>query len=331
MISGYRFTAVLHVAATLGVADLVHGAARSLEELAQETGVHAPSLLRLLRGLAVMGVMDEVEPGHFRLTTIGELLRTNAPQSLRGMAMRTGDEAGMRTWGNLLHTIKTGETTFDHVHGMSGFEFFAQNPEISAGFNRAMVEGTQAAAPAILDAYDFSRFGTVADIGGGSGALIAAILVEHPGLRGVLFDTPAGADWAPRLLEKAGLANRCEIAKGDFFKDPLPSGCDAYVLKSIIHDWNDDCALVILRRCREAACDKGVLVVIEPVMPEKVSAKDPDRFIVLSDLNMLVNTGGRERTEAEFGQLLATARFKVNQILPTTAPYPLNVIEALPN
>jgi len=330
MISGYRFTAVLHVAATLGVADFLEGGAKHAEELADKTGAHAPSLLRLLRGLAVMGVVDEVESGRFQLNTIGDLLRTEAPQSLRGMAARTGDEDAMRTWGNLLHTVKTGETTFDYVHGVPSFDFFAKNPEISAGFNRAMVEGTRAAAPAILDACDFSRFGTIADVGGGSGALIAAILVEHPGVRGVLFDTSTGAAGAPRLLEKAGVADRCEVVVGDFFVDPLPAGCDAFILKSIIHDWDDARALAILKNCREAISDNGVLVVIEPVMPEKVAAKDPDRSIVSSDLNMLVNTGGRERTEAEFTELFASTRFKLNAVKPTKAPFPLDVIEAAP-
>jgi hypothetical protein len=330
MISGYRFTAVLHVAATLGIADLVQGRDRDFRELAEEAGAHPSSLLRLMRGLAVMGVVEEIEPGRFQLTAIGDLLRMDVPQSLRGMAMRTGDEAGMRTWGNLLHTIKTGETTFAHVHGMSGFAYFAANPEIPAGFNRAMVEFTRAAAPAILAAYDFSPFACVADIGGGSGALIGAILEAHPRLRGVLFDTPSGADWAPRLLEKAGVIDRCKIIEGDFFADPLPGGCDGYVLKSIIHDWDDDRALAVLQGCRRAITDNGKLLVIEPVMPEKVEAKDPDRSIVSSDLNMLVNTGGRERTEAEFRDLLAAARFKLNAVMLTNAPFPLNVIEAVP-
>ena len=194
-----------------------------------------------------------------------------------------------------------------------------------------MTEATRWAAPAVLAVYDFSRFRTVVDVGGGNGTLLGALLAANPGLRGTIFDLPSGVAGARPHLEAAGLADRCEVVSGDFFADPLPSGGDAYVLKSVIHDWNDDRSRAILENCRRAMPAHGRLLIIEPVVPAKVDGSPAHRMMVLSDLNMLAVTGGRERTEPEFGVLLASAGFRLERVVPAQPPSNFSVIEALPD
>lgn len=330
MIEGYRSTAVLHVAARLGIADLLRDGAKDATELAATTQAHGPSLLRLLHGLTVLGIVDEVQPGRFQLTPLGIPLQKDAPQSLRGTALRSGDETEMRVWGNLFHAVKTGETAFDHVFGMGPFDFLARNHAVSAAFNRSMVASTRQAAPAILAAYDFSRFRNIVDVGGGSGAFVAAILQAHPDMRGVVFDTTAGIEGAPALLEEAGVADRCEIVEGDFFVNELPPGADAYIVKSVIDDWDDDRTVALLKNCRRAIPAHGRLVVIGPVMPEQVEPSEPVHAVVMFDLQMLVSSGGRERTESQLAALFAAAGFRLTAAIPTGASFPYSVIEGLP-
>jgi orsellinic acid C2-O-methyltransferase len=328
LVYGYRASALMYVADSLGIADALGGGARTTEDLAAENGTHGPALLRVLRGLTVLGVLDETEPGRFALTEQGGLMRDGVSGSVKGVALFNSGGGAMQTWGELLHTVKTGETTFDHVRGMTSFEFFAQNPEINAGFNAAMARGTRVSAPGIIAACDFLRFGTVVDVGGGNGTLLAAILTAHEGLRGIVQDSAAGAEDAPRMLEKAGVADRCAIDVRDFFESASQGG-DAYILKHIIHDWNDEQSTTILRNIRQVVKADGRLLLIEAVLPAKVDTSDPAWMAVMGDLNMLVNTGGRERTEDEFRDLLAASGFRLERVIPAEAPWPLYVLESV--
>jgi len=330
MITAYMTSQVIYVAARLGIAELLADGAQSGDELARATGTHAPSLRRLLRGLAVVGVLDEVEPGRFALTPFGALLRPGVPGSVRNLALLFVDEPVWRAWGGLLHSVRTGETAFDHVFGMGTFDYFAQNPEAAAIFHEAMTEGTRWAAPAVIAAYDFSRFRTVVDVGGGNGTLIAAILAATPGLRGTVFDLPIGVEGARRHLEAAGVADRCQVVEGDFFRQPLPGGADAYLLKSVIHDWDDERSVAILENCRRAMPAHAKLLLVEPVLPASVERCEAHQRMMMSDLNMLAVAGGRERTEAEFRALFTAAGFGLSAVVPAGAPSIYSVIEGAP-
>lgn len=228
LIDGHRSTALVYVAARLGIADLLAAGPRTGEEPAQAAGAHAPSLHRLLRGLALLGVLAEGEDGRFGLTPVGETLRSDTPNSLRGSAIGVG-EGSAHAWLGLLHSARTGETAFNHVFGMSVWEHRPEHPELNDYFNQRMVQGTQRSAAAIVAAYDFSSCHTIADVGGGHGALLAAILQAHPHVRGVLFDQPHVVAGARPLLEAAGVVDRCEIVSGSFF-EAVPEGADAYLL-----------------------------------------------------------------------------------------------------
>lgn len=325
---GYMTSQVIGVAARLGIADVLRDGAKTSEELATATGAHAPSLLRLLRALACLGVLVEVEPGRFELTSLGAPLRRDAPNSVRALTMLFCDEAVWTAWGNLLHSVRTGENAFEQAFGIGAFEYFARNPVLSAIFNEAMAEHTRTVAPCVVAGYDFSRFRTIVDVGGGNGTLIAAILEATPGLRGILFDTPAGVEAAGATLEAAGVADRCRIVEGDFFES-VPDGGDACVLKSVIHDWDDDRSITILDNCRRAMPADGTLLLVEPVLPPRVESA-AITGMVMSDLNMLVVASGRERTETEFQALFTSAGFELTAVTPTLAPTDYSVIEGVP-
>jgi len=233
-----------------------------------------------------------------------------------------------RTWGGLLHSVRTGEPAFDHVFGMSNFEYWAHDAEAGAthdAYFRAMARTTSAP---LVAAYDFSRFGTVVDVGGSAGALLAAILQAHPGVRGVLFDLPHVVAGAAAVLTEAGVADRCAVVGGTFFES-VPAGGDAYLLKYVIHDWDDARAVAILRRCREVTAPESVLLLIEQVLPERLEAGAAAQRVARLDLQMLVLTpGGRERTEGEFRALLREAAFELRAVLPTASPF--HILEAVP-
>lgn len=322
---GYMPAQIVHVAAELGLADALADGPRSSEDLAKETGAHAPSLHRLLRGLAALGAVEQRERDLFELTAEGQRLRTDAPDSIRALVRLFCGPDVWRSWGDMTETVRTGEHAWKRVTGRTSFESFESDPELSATFNRAMAEHTRAVAPGFVEAHDFSRYGTVADLGGGDGTLLAAILREHGGLRGLLFDLPAGLAAAAGTLGDA--AGRVEIVPGDFF-DSVPGGADAYVLKSVLHDWNDEKAAAILRNVRRAMRPDARLLILEQVMPEIVTPEAAG--IVRNDLNMLVATGGCERTEAGFRDLLAAAGFTGVSFTGPLPPSAYCVIEAGP-
>lgn len=328
MIAGYASAQIVHVAAQLGLADLLADGPRSLEDLAAATGTHAPSLARLVRALAALGIVAEANGGRIELTPLGVPLRSDAPGSVRDAVLFLVGEWFWRAWGGLLHSVRTGEPAFDRIYGMSNFEYWAHEPEAGAihdAFFRAMTRTTNAP---IVGAYDFSRFGIVVDVGGSTGALLAAILLAHPGVRGILFDLPHVVSGAGSVLAEAGVAARCEVVGGSFFES-VPKGGDAYVLRYVIHDWDEERSVAILRRCREAMAPGAVLLLVEQVVPERLEAVPEARRVTRLDLQMLVLTpGGRERTVEEFRSLLRAAGFELRAVKPTASPF--RILEAVP-
>jgi hypothetical protein len=328
MVTGYAGAQVIHVAAQLGLADLLAAGPRPVEELAAATGTHAPSLRRLVRALTALGVVAEAEGGRVALTPLGGPLRAAAPDSVRDAVLFLGGEWCWRAWGDLLNSVRTGAPGFDRVFGMSNFDYWAHDADAGAihdAFFRAQARTT---GPPIVAAYDFGRFGTVVDVGGGTGALLAAVLQAHPASRGVLYDLPHVVAGAGPVLAAAGVADRCAAVGGSFF-EAVPAGGDAYLLKYVLHDWDDERAVAILRRCRAAAAPGAVLLVVEQVLPERLAPGAAARRVTRLDLQMLVMTpGGRERTEREFRALLAAADFALRATLPTASPF--HILEAAP-
>jgi SAM-dependent methyltransferase len=279
--------------------------------LASATGAHAPTLYRLLRTLASLGVFQEDEESRFALTPLGAALQTG-PGSMRAMVVHMGEEPSWRAWGDLLNSVMTGESAFKHVHGMEVFPYYAEHPESNEPFNQAMTEYSEAVGQAVTQVYDFSGYRQVIDVGGGHGKLITAILKANPNIKGVLFDLPPAAEDARASLAAAGLAERCETVGGDFFQS-VPAGGDLYILKSIIHDWDDERAIKILKNINRAIEPDGKLLLAEIVIapgPESAISK-------LSDLHMLIMTGGCERTESEYSKLYEAAGFRLTRIIPT--------------
>jgi hypothetical protein len=321
LVNGYQLSQALSVAATLGVADLLADGPRTSDELADATDSHPDALYRLLRALAGAGVLHEADGGRFSLTELGESLRADAPESVRGWAAFVGRPYYRAAWSELLHTVRTGENAFRHVHGVDPWTYRAERPDDSTLFDRAMESSTRGSIAAVLEAYDFGRFGTVVDVGGGNGTLLAALLEAYPAMRGVVFDQPHVVDAAAALLRERGLADRCSIQGGSFF-DGVPEGGDAYVLKHIVHDWEDDDAVAILRTVREAARSGAAVLVLE----RDLGSPNEAPLAKLGDLNMLVVPGGRERTAQEYAALFEAAGLE--NVLEVRSAAGLSVYEA---
>jgi hypothetical protein len=302
LVSGFQLSQALSVAATLGVADLLADGPRTSDDLADATDSHPDAVYRLLRALAAAGVLHEADGRRFSLTELGEPLRRDAAESVHGWAAFIGRPYYRAAWSELLHSVRTGENAFRHVHGVDPWTYRAERPDESAVFDRAMESSTRGSIAAMLAAYDFGRFGTVVDVGGGNGTLLAALLETHPALRGVVFDQPHVVDAAAALLRERGLADRCRVEAGSFF-DGVPSGGDAYVLKHIVHDWEDADAVAILHAVQAAAGPGAAVLVLE----RDLGAPNETPVAKLGDLNMLVVPGGRERTEQEYAALFEAA------------------------
>ncbi len=318
LVAGYQVSQAIHVAAVLGIADLLADGPRTSDELAEATATDPDALFRLLRALDVVEIVEADGDGTFSLGRLGQGLQSDAPDSLAGWAAFVGRGFYWEAWAHLIDSVRTGENAFRIAHGTSVWEHRARNPEDSAAFDRGMAAMTRRVIGAILEAYDFGRFGTIVDVGGGNGALLAAIMERHPSVHGVLFDQPhvvAGAN--------ADLAARCTVVGGDFFAE-VPAGGDAYVLKWIIHDWEDEESRAILRVCRSAMADGAALLLVERVL-EGPNDEPWSRF---SDLNMLVGPGGRERTLDEYERLLEDSGFRLIGCSPTASDF--CVIEAAP-
>lgn len=318
MLTGYWISQAIYVAAKLGLADLVKDGPKSADDLAKTTGTHAPSLYRLLRALASVGVFAEDDCHRFGMTPLAECL-LDVPGSQRYLAIMACEEQ-FRAWGELLYSVQTGKTGFDKVFGMPIFDFLAQHPEQANAFDLAMVGVHGRESAAVLDAYDFSGFRVLADIGGGNGSVITGVLGKYPALRGILFDLPGVTERATDNIKAAGLADRCQVIGGNFFK-AAPQGADAYMMRHIIHDWDDEKATTILQNIHRVMPKDGKLLVIEGVIQP---GNDPS-FGKLLDLAMLVNPGGKERTEEEYRTLFKMAGFDLVRIVRTAVE--ISVIE----
>lgn len=323
LVFGYRISQAIGVAAELGIADLVHSGPRSAEELASETGVDASSLYRVLRLLASEGVFAETEEGRFVLTPMAEALRSDVPGSLRTVAMFNTRETYWRTWAHLTHAVRTGEPAFDRVHGMDFFAYYRQHAEEGELFDQMMAAQTAPVTRAVAAAYDFSRVRTIVDVGGGNGTLALGLLAANPHLQGIVFDQPAVAARAEEAIAAAGLADRGQAVGGDFFV-AVPVGGEAYLLKYILHDWDDERCVTILRACRQAMAVDGRLLVIEFLIPPG----NAPSYAKSQDVNMLTNLGGRERTTAEYAALFTAAGFTLTETTPLLGE--LHLIEGTP-
>jgi len=322
LMSGYWYTQTIYVAAKLRLADLLNDGPKTADELAQATGPNARFLYRLLRALASVGIFAEDDRRRFALTPMAECLRSDVPGSQWSMAIMRGG-LQYEAWGQLLHSIQTGQPAFEKIHGMPIFEYFSKHPEEGKLFDAAMtgVHGRETAA--MLDAYDFSGIGTLADIGGGNGSVLTAILTKYPKMQGILFDLPAVVERARANIETAGLVDRCQVVAGSFF-EAMPPGADAYLMRHIIHDWDDDQSVTILRNCRKAMGDAGKLLVVEGIVP---SGNEPS-ISKFFDLAMMVLPGGMERTEPQYRRLYEAAGFRLTRIVPTKTW--ISVIEGEP-
>jgi ubiquinone/menaquinone biosynthesis C-methylase UbiE len=326
LVFGAMAAEVVFAAARMRVADLLGDGQHSAAEVAGEIGADEEALTRLLRTLAALGLVCEPAPAQFGLTVAGQLLRSDQPASMHAIVRTFGDPTMLSAWRELDTAIRTGQPTFEKVYGTSFFNYLSANPELSEQFNSAMRQGTVVAAQQLLQHYDFGPFRTIADIGGGNGTLLAEILRAYPSLRGILFDTADGLAQADRTLTGANVADRCAIRAGDFLA-AAPEGADVYLLKSVLQDGDDNRASAILAHISRVIPDDGRLLIIEPVLPQVFDASAPSTMY-LSDLNMLVNLGGRIRTRSDFEQLCERAGFTLQTVTPLPPPVGSSVFEA---
>jgi hypothetical protein len=309
-LTGKWVSHAIHTAAQLSIADRLADGEKSVEELAREAGAHAPSLYRLLRALASIGIFRESAPGRFAQTPTSDLLRAG---EMRAACLMIHSEWHDRAWSELTHSVKTGEVAFEKAHGEPLFDWLSANPDAARLFHETMVSGKAYRDHGVAEHYDFTPLRCVVDVGGGHGSLLISILRRHEHLRGVLVDLAPAAAGARAALHEAGVADRCEVVTADFFAS-VPEGGDAYMLAHILHDWSDDLCRKILDCCHRAMRRDGRLLIVESIMPEDDS---PDRLKWL-DLEMLVLThGGRERTAAEFRTLLSSAGFEMTRVVST--------------
>lgn len=322
-IMGFRATQMIYVAARLGLADRLAEGARTPEELAHLVGADAEALHRLLRALAGLGIFAADSGGAYRLTAQAELLCADVPGSLRSIALLHGEEWMWQAYGAMMHSVRSGQPAFLRVHGQTLYGYLQEHPRAGAQFNAAMEGFSGQEVAAILAAYDFDGIRTVIDVGGGRGALIAGLLRAHPGLNGTVFDLPSVVAGAAQLFHDAGVAGRARSHAGDFFDD-VPRGGDLYLMKSVLHNWDDVDALRILATCRAAIGAAAGLLVIERVIPPGNQPSEAKLF----DIDMMTIAGGRERSGDDYCALLARAGFALRRIIATAAP--LSIIEARP-
>ena len=310
-------------AARLRIPDIIGDVSKTPDEVAKAAGTHPGATRRLLRGLASLGVLTREDGERYRLTDVGRYLRSGVPGSLREMFIAESDTVHWRSWERLDDAVKTGDPRPQAVFGLPAFDYYAKHPDEGERFGEAMESVTRFASQAVLEAYDFSGARTVMDVGGGNGSMAIAVLERAPQVRGVVVDLPYIEGPARERIRASGLEGRCRFEASSFF-ERVPEGADVHVLKFILHDWNDQESIRILKNCRAAIASDGRLVVIETIVPEKI---EPE-FVHLMDLNMLVMTGGLERTEKEYADLFAKAGFRLARVVPTASPF--SVIEARP-
>jgi ubiquinone/menaquinone biosynthesis C-methylase UbiE len=322
--NGFRVSQAIHVAAALGVADLLREGPLSSDTLAAATKSHPGALYRLLRALAAVGIFHEDNDKRFSLTPLGQCLRSDAPHPVGPYAEFIGRPHVWQAWGHLLHSVQTGENAFHNVHEVSMWDYHKEHPNEGAIFASALTGNSRGIAEEVISAYDFSRFDCVVDVGGGEGRLLAGLLAAYPNMRGILFDQVQVVAGAAPVLASVGVADRCEAVGGNFF-DTVPAGADAYLLRYILHDWDDAASIAILRSCRRVCKRNGRLLVLERL----VEPPNEGLETKTSDLNMLVSLGGQERTQAEFAELLAAAGFRLETVAAVNSR--LWVIEGVPS
>ncbi|MGB3443764.1 MAG: methyltransferase [Actinophytocola sp.] len=326
LVFGGMATHVFALAVRLRLPDAIGDGERDAADLAAEFGVQEGPMLRLLRGLASLDVLTEPGPGRFALTAVGGLLRRDQPGSMYPLARMLTDPMMATAWQNLEFSLRTGGPAFDKTFGTDFFGYLAEHPDLSQLYNSAMSHGTRGIARTIADEYDFGRHDLIVDVGGGDGTTLTEILTAHPGPRGVVYDTPTGVAGAVNALAAAGLTARCQVRTGDFFSE-VPPAADLYLLKSVLHGWDDEQAAVILRNCARDAAKHGRVLVVEHLLPDTVpppnvppgAVPSEQHFITyLNDLNLLVNGRGRERTHADFAALCAEAGLRLDRTSPLT-------------
>jgi len=325
VVTGYMASAALHPILKLGIPDLLATGPRTVAELAQSTGAHEDTLYRVMRTLASVGVFDEVAPHRFALTPAGEYLRSDVPGSARDLAVFLCDPFHFRVYAEMMHSLMTGKSAAEKFLGMPMFEYLPRDPELSESFNKAMTGFSAAVIPAVLKTFDFSGIDMLVDVAGGHGEVLGSILRQYPKMRGLLFDLAHVIAGAIPHLEQMGVKARCDTVTGDFFTS-VPAGGDAYIMKHIIHDWDDERAAVILGNIRRQLAGKpnGRVLLIEAVIQP---GNQPD-LMKLVDIEMLAAPGGRERTADEFKALFARSGFEMTRIVPNESP--LALIEARP-
>ncbi len=333
LVQGYQVSAALGAVARLGVADALADGPLTVDELARRVGADAPSLKRLVRALADVGLFASVTDDRVELAPLGQLLRADAAGSARGAALAATEEWRWRAYGHVTHSVRTGEAAFRPAHGCGLWEYLDGHPGAAQWFNDVMSRVSSVYAAALARCYDFAGIGQLVDVGGGHGELMLAVLQAHPHMHGVVYDLPSVIEGANRRLAASTVSERCETVAGDFFSG-VPAGGDAYVLSWILHDWDDESAVRILRNCRNVVPDNGRLLVIEMIVPAPGDTQSPTsaeitRLVREADLDMLVVTGGRERSLAEYNELLSAADLQVSRIV-TLDSLPWSVMEAVP-
>jgi hypothetical protein len=316
MATAYWVSQALHAAASLGIADRLASGPKNATQLACETESEPTALYRLLRALASVGVFEEGVDGQFSLTALGERLRSDVSESMLPWVLLLNGPLFRRAWENLVHSVQTGKPGFDAAYGQPAWDYYEAHPEAGELFNRAMTSTSTIKRNAVVAGYDFDGIRTLIDVGGGHGSILAAALAAHPEMRGVLFDLPRVVTGAGEHFQSAGVADRWERVGGSFF-EAVPAGGDAYLLATVIHDWDDDAATTILKTCHRAMVPGVKLLLLEQVIPPG-NDPNPGKF---DDLNMLVMHAGRERTPVQFRVLLESAGFALRRILPTPAQW----------
>lgn len=321
LINGHWVSQAIGAAARLGIADHLADNAQTSEQIGRAVGANEDAVYRLLRALASIGVFQLLEGDRFALTPLGQMLRTNAEGSVRHLAMAVTNHAHWAPWGKLDESIRTGRPSAKAALGMELWEWYQRHPQDAMIFSLAMGNVARLVAAELLGLIELGENQVVADVGGAHGVILRTILKADPSLRGILFDLPHVIEAAKEEIDREGLAGRCKLVGGDFFKQ-VPDGADIHVLKQIIHDWDDERAALILRNCHQALRPNGRILLLEMLLPAD-NSPSPVQFI---DLNMLVLLGGRERSDAEYSKLLWQAGFKSPRFISTGSPF--SIIEA---
>ncbi|MBV9388849.1 MAG: hypothetical protein JOZ78_20695 [Chroococcidiopsidaceae cyanobacterium CP_BM_ER_R8_30] len=322
MASGYWITQLIYAAAKLGIADLLKDGPKSCEEIAAATGTKAKPVYRVLRTLAGAGVFAETEPGYFTLTPLAASLQSSVSGSMRAMAVFFGEEQ-YQAWGEILYSLRTGKSSFEHMYGVPMFKYFVDNPEPGEIYEEAMTSVSAAEKAEILKSYDFSYIKKLVEVGGGHGSFISSILKANPTMQGVLFDQPYVIEGAKDFIKEQGLTDRCELVAGNFYES-VPAGGDAYSLKHVLHGCSDEQSITILKNCHSAMVEHGKLLIVE-----RIVGSGPDSFLAkFLDVNMMMLvTGGCERTEIEYRKIIEASGFEVIKVVPSKAG--VSVIESI--